>query len=64
MRDSSLSEWPTWPRGTRPPPIANIVGYKVVGSYGSFVAEVAEIAMDDGRVTVPRVFAAMDWAVR
>lgn len=35
-------------------------GISVVGSYGSFVAQVANIAMDGDRVTVPRVWAAMD----
>lgn len=43
-----------------PLPDGTYRGISVVGSYGSFVAEVAEIAMDGDRVTVPRVFAAMD----
>ncbi|KIT17156.1 xanthine dehydrogenase family protein molybdopterin-binding subunit [Jannaschia aquimarina] len=35
-------------------------GISVVGSYGSMVAQVAEVALDGERVSVPRVFAAID----
>ncbi|GFE63161.1 xanthine dehydrogenase family protein molybdopterin-binding subunit [Litoreibacter roseus] len=46
------------------PPEGVYRGVSVVGSYNSMVAQVAEVAMvgegDDARVTVPRVFAAID----
>jgi isoquinoline 1-oxidoreductase beta subunit len=53
-RVAEMADW------NSPPPEGIHRGIAVVGSYGSFVAEVAEIAMDSDRVTVPRVFAAMD----
>ncbi len=53
-RAAAMAGW------TDAPPEGVHRGISVVGSYGSLVAQVAEIAMDGERVTVPRVFAAID----
>ena len=51
------AEMATW---SSPAPEGIHRGASIVGSYGSFVAQVAEIEMEDGLVRVPKVYAAID----
>ncbi len=53
-RAAEMADW------NDPAPDSVHRGISVVGSYGSMVAQVAEVTMAGDRVTVPRVFAAID----